>query len=49
VPIVKELGKFLQGGGGGKPHLATAGGKNADGIKDVLAQAQGVVAKFVAK
>ncbi len=47
VPIVKELGKRLQGGGGGKPHLATAGGKDVSGIKQVLADAQQVVAGFV--
>ena len=47
VPIVKELGKRLQGGGGGKPHLATAGGKNSAGIKDVMADAHNVVASFV--
>ena len=47
VTIVKELAKFLQGGGGGKPHLATAGGKNLDGIKDVLANAQAIVAKYL--
>jgi alanyl-tRNA synthetase len=47
VPIVKELGKRLQGGGGGKPHLATAGGKNAAGIKDVLTDAEKIVAEYL--
>lgn len=47
VPMVKELGKFLQGGGGGKPHLATAGGKNLAGIKDVVANASGVILKYI--
>jgi len=47
VPIVKELGKRLQGGGGGKPHLATAGGKNVAGIKDALADAEKVVAAYI--
>jgi alanyl-tRNA synthetase len=47
VPIVKELGKFLQGGGGGKPHLATAGGKDPSGIKHVLESAAQIVAKYV--
>ncbi|RPH95135.1 alanine--tRNA ligase [candidate division KSB1 bacterium] len=47
VPIVKELGKRLQGGGGGKPHMATAGGRNLEGIKDVLAESETVVIKYL--
>ena len=43
VPIVKQLGKRIQGGGGGKPHLATAGGRNPDGLDNVLKDAPQVV------
>ncbi|HZT84895.1 MAG TPA: alanine--tRNA ligase [Gaiellaceae bacterium] len=43
VRVVRELGKHIGGGGGGKPTLAEAGGRNPDGIADALAAAKELV------
>ena len=37
VAIVRELGPIIGGGGGGRPNLAEAGGKNVTGVRDALA------------
>ena len=35
---IREAAKSILGGGGGQPGLATAGGKNTEGLKDALAR-----------
>jgi alanyl-tRNA synthetase len=44
VAFVRELGRHIGGGGGGKPTLAEAGGKNPDGVGKALEAAKELVA-----
>ena len=41
--IVGDVAKLLGGGGGGKPHLATAGGKDISKLDDALKQAMKII------
>jgi alanyl-tRNA synthetase len=41
--MIRECAKEIQGGGGGQPFFATAGGKNAEGLSAALASAKGIL------
>lgn len=43
--LIKELAVLVGGGGGGRPNMAQAGGKNAAGIDNVIAKAKEVLGK----
>jgi len=38
--VVRELGVFIQGGGGGQAYFATAGGKKPEGIEQALKEGE---------
>jgi len=44
--IVKEVAKIVNGNGGGKPHLATAGGKDISKINEALQSVETIVKDF---
>ncbi|MCW8809502.1 MAG: alanine--tRNA ligase [Ignavibacteriaceae bacterium] len=45
--IVAELAKLVGGAGGGRPHLATAGGKDVSGIPAAISKVEKVVGEFL--
>jgi alanyl-tRNA synthetase len=45
--IVGELAKLVGGGGGGRPHLSTAGGKDISKIPLALSKAEKIVGSFL--
>ena len=45
--IVSELAKIVGGAGGGRPNIATAGGKEVNKIPELLANAEKIIRSFV--
>lgn len=43
VSIIKELAKEIKGGGGGQPHIATAGGKDLSGLTNITEKAKALI------
>ena len=41
--MVKEIAPLVGGGGGGRPTMARAGGKNPDDLADALARARELI------
>lgn len=41
--IIKQIAPIVDGAGGGRPHLAEAGGKNPEKINDAIAQASQII------
>jgi alanyl-tRNA synthetase len=41
--IIKQIARKIRGGGGGQPHMATAGGKYAEGIEAAFEEARGLL------
>ena len=44
--IVRELAKWIDGGGGGQAYFATAGGKKLDGLPQVVEEAKKMFSTF---
>ena len=47
--IVKRVARLVGGSGGGKPHLAQAGGKDAEKLDQALAAVPGIVKELLAE
>ena len=45
--LAELIGNEMGGGGGGKPHLATAGGQDAKGLKSAMAKSLSIIKKVI--
>ena len=46
INIIRTIAKNIQGGGGGQPFYATAGGKNKEGLDKALQEAEQIIIQF---
>jgi alanyl-tRNA synthetase len=46
VTIIKDIAPEINGGGGGQPFLATAGGKNPQGLQKAISKTADIISKF---
>ena len=44
--VVREMGKLIQGGGGGQAYFATAGGKKPEGIEQALTKGKDFIVRI---
>ncbi len=44
--MIREIAKEINGGGGGQPHFATAGGKNPDGLAQAFEKARKMLSEL---
>ncbi len=47
--LIKELAQLIGGGGGGRKHMAQAGGKDVERLGDALERAPAIVAELIGK
>jgi len=47
ITIIKEISGEINGGGGGQPFLASAGGKNPDGLKSAILKAENYLRSII--
>jgi len=45
--IIRQIAPDIQGGGGGQPHYATAGGRNPEGLSKALQHARSIILENV--